>query len=59
MTKRERQRMVKILAGYFAYGFREWRKLPAKDRAAVSRLSGLYLGRLSPRPVESRRRYDA
>lgn len=50
--------MVRILAGYFAYGFREWRKLPAEDRAAVSRLSGLYLGRLSPRP-EPRRRYDA
>lgn len=51
--------MVRILAGYFAYGFREWRKLPAEDRAAVSRLSGLYIGLLRPRVPEPRRRYDA
>lgn len=56
MTKRERERMVKILAGYFAYGFREWRKLPAVDRAAVSRRAGLYIGRLSYRPIPRRGR---
>ena len=59
MKKRERQRLVKILAGYFAYGFREWRKLPAEDRAAVSRLSGLYIGLLRPRVPEPRRQHDA
>jgi hypothetical protein len=57
MTKRERT--IRMLAGYFAFGYREWRKLPAKDRAAISRLSGLYLGKLAPRPPEPRRRDDA